>query len=225
MEKSPTADLVRQEIKKNLFVEELLKENLINHSSLARKMLPEIKKINPKATFDSVLIAIKRQVMVLPKTKLVPELKDIIGSSELLMKNEILEITVERNPALFLFLNDLAKSIRWDLGEVFFVVQGSGEITLIIDAKNQEKFSKIKSQIIETRKKLAFISVRESSKKYSKEVKGYLSFLTNKLTENDINIVEIASTHKQVIFIIEEKDLIKAYGVFNELIKAFRQSD
>ena len=160
MKTSPTSELVKNELKGSMFINELLKENLINHSSLARKLLPKIKKQNTKATFESVLITIKRYSSSLPKQKISNELKKIIADSELLMKNDIVELTIERTPTIFQFFNDLSKEIRWDLGEIFFIIQGSGEITLIMDKKNQEKFKKLKPSVIEKRENMALISIR-----------------------------------------------------------------
>jgi len=223
MKKSNIAELVRYEIKNSLFIQELLKEGLVNHSALARKTLPSIKKQNKNATFDSVLIAVKRFIPELEKESISVELSKIIANSELIMKNDIVEITTVRTSDIFDWITKFSNKIRWDLGEIFFIIQGSGEITFILDKKNRAYFSKLKNFLIQEEDDLALISIREKADKiFSKEVPGYLSLLTTILNDHNINIVEIASTHNQMIFIIKEKDLTKAYDILSNLIKYHR---
>ncbi|MBA3063997.1 ACT domain-containing protein, partial [Candidatus Woesearchaeota archaeon] len=60
--------------------------------------------------------------------------------------------------------------------------------------------------------------VAEKLKAYSKNVHGFLALLTSALSDNNVNIYDISSTYKQIIFVIEEKYLTKAYETLNKLI-------
>ena len=223
MEKpTTTSRLVKEEIDKNIFVKESLKESLINYSALTRKILPKVKKKNNKANFSSVLISIQRYHDQIGDEGINKNIKKILSNSEVIMKNNICSLTVERDLEAIKKVEEISKDIRWDLGDILFFIQGSGEVTIIIDNKNKSKFGEVNSKIIEKREDLATLSLRENEnlKKYSKDTKGYLALLTNKLAEKDINIVDITSTYKQIIFILDEKDLTKAYNEINKLIKS-----
>lgn len=222
MEKAEkTAQLVKEEIMSSLFVNESLKKGIVNYSALVRELLPKIKLKNRKANSSSVLIAIQRYYdEIKNKPSEFDVLKKIISGCELIVKNKIVSFTFERNKKIMNMINLVSHKIRWDMGDIMFFVQGAGEVTLIIDKKNSNKFESLKSSIIEKKEELAILSLRESDefKNYSKEVKGFVAFLTTTLADNNINIIDIASTYKQIIFLLDEKDIMNAYETLNKLI-------
>lgn len=218
-----TSELVKEEISSSLFIKQALKKGLINYSALTRMILPKIKKRNHKANESSVLIAIQRYQDNMEKQEN-EEYSDILSKSEIIMKNKIVSLALERTKKSMRIINEVSKAIRWDLGDIMFFIQGSGEITIIVDEKNSGKFDALKSETLERKDNLAIISLRESDylKEYSKEVVGYIALLTTNLSENGVNIFDIASTYKQVFFVVKEDDLTKAYNVFKKLIDSYK---
>jgi len=217
-----TAQLVKEEINSSIFIKETLKKGLINYSELARQLLPKIKKQNKKANFASVLISLQRYQEEISKTKsdLDSFLERVLPELELIIKNKIITLSFERNKKVMGMLNNISKEIRWDSGDIMFFIQGTREVTVIIDRKNEKKFNKLKSQLLERKDNLATLSVREPiGEVYSKEIVGFLALLTATLADNNINIYEIATTFKQEIFVIHERDLTKAYDAFERLAK------
>lgn len=219
-ENKKTAELVREAIKSSLFINETLKNGLINYSALTRVLLPKIQEKNPKANFQSVLITIQRYYDEVKGKKIVKEFKEILKDSELLMKNQIVSITFERNKFVMDKINKISKNIRWDMGDILFFTQGNSEITLVIDKKNKLKLNIIKEYILEEKDNFSILSLREPEKlkAYSKNVQGFLALLTSALSDSHVNIYDISSTYKQIIFVIEEKYLTKAYETLNKLI-------
>ncbi|MBU3913202.1 MAG: ACT domain-containing protein [Nanoarchaeota archaeon] len=219
-----TAELVKEEISSNLYLNEVLKKGLINYSALTREILSKIKHKNKKANFSSVLIAIQRYYDEIKVTKSENDCGELLKDCELIMKNKISSFTLERTKNVMNLINKISKTIRWDLGDIMFFVQGSGEITVVIDKKNEKKFSGLGKSILEKKEGLTLLSLREAgeSTSYSKDIPGFLSFITGKLAEQEINIIDIASTYKQVIFVLYEKDSTKAYTVLDSLIKHYQ---
>ena len=224
MEEKSTAELVKEEINSSLYLLEVLKKGMINFSALARDLLPKMKEKNSRSNFPSVLIAIQRYYDEIKTDKMNDRLGKILHGCELIMKNKISSLTVERTKSSVSLINEVSKEIRWDLGDILFLVQGSGEITVVIDRKNEKKLNKLGKKIIEKKENLAIISIRESQdlESYSKDVAGYLALLTSTLTNNLVNIYDVASTYKQIIFTINESDLMKAYTALDKLIKHYQ---
>jgi len=217
----PTSELVKEEIRSSLYINEVLKRGMINFSALTRELLPKIKRKNKKANFASVLIAIQRYYDDNKSPSSKDVLLDLLKNSELIMKNKVCSLTLERTKPVMTLINKISQNIRWDLGDIMFFIQGSSEITVVADKKNEKLFLGLGNKIIEKKENLALLSLRETEEKnsYSKDIPGFLAILTNTLSDNGINIIDIASTYKQIIFILEEKDLIKAYGSLDKLIK------
>lgn len=220
-----TSQLVKEEIESQMYIRENLKQNLINYSELTRKLLPKIKEKNKKANFASVLVAIQRyQDEIKGENSTFQEfIKRTFSKCEVIIKNKIITLTYERTKKVVSRVNEVSKEIRWDSGDILFCIQGSGEITIIVDQKNEPKFEKIKSELIEKKENLAALSLREPDGEiYSKEVVGFLSFICNTLSNNNINIYEAATTYKQLIFIIHENDVPKAYETLKKLIEHYK---
>lgn len=218
-----TAELVREEIKSSLFLNETLKKGLINYSALVRLLLPKIQLKNKKANFQSVLIAIQRYYDEHKEKSDKDILGELLKDSELIMKNRIYSLTIERTKPAMSLINKVSQEIRWDMGDIMFFIQGSAEITIIIDEKNKKKFDCLGKKIIEKKANLSLLSLREvgETTSYSKDVPGFLSALTSTLSDNSINVIDIASTYRQIIFVLDEKDLTRAYESLDKLIKHY----
>ena len=219
-----TAKLVKEEVNSSLYLKEILKKGLINYSELARQLLPKIKEKNEKANFASILISLQRYYDEIKKSPSKHEvfIREQLPKLELIMKTKVITLSYERNKKVINLLNEISKEVRWDAGDIMFFIQGTSEITIILDEKNENKFYGLKTHLLERKEGLATLSVREpESLIYSKEVPGFLALLTSTLADNNINIYEIATTFKQEIFVINEKDLTKAYDSFNDLIEHY----
>ncbi len=214
MEELQTADLVRFELENDLFMIDYLKDELINTTAYARKILPKIKSRNKKATVESISIAVKRYIDNMNKKGIDKKLKKIISSSQIVVRDNICHVALERNFQNMGKINDISKKIRWDTDEIFLVNQGAGEITVIIDEKN--------SRLIvgrETRKNLALLTVKENNLEVKGiEVPGLYAYFITQLSRKAVNILEIISTNSQISFLIVEKDLSRSYEILKNAV-------
>ena len=223
MENIPTADLVREELEKDIFLKNSLSKKLINNSALARKLFPVIKAKNSKATIESITISISRYASFLKLEKPEKELIKQIAYSQLSMKNDVVHATFPRNEKIVSAINEISKKIRWDADELLLINQGSGEITLILDKKNIALVKGISKDAI-IRAQAAIISIGEAKipGPTSIEVPGLYSYFLTQLASHGINILEVVSTPSQLTLVVIEKDLIKSYEVLDGCIKHYR---
>ena len=227
MEETNTAQIVREELDKDIFIKNFLVKGLINNSALARLLLPMIKIKNPQATLESVMVSISRYGSTLSQIKLEKDLVNQIAHSQISMKNDIIHVTFHRNNVIVSEINEISKKIRWDLDEILFINQGSGEITVVFDKKNKALFRKILPHSVEVRGDSAILSIREAKIKGqapSIEVPGLYAYFINQISKNGINILDVVSTKSQITFVIKETDLIKTYDVITDSIKHFRKN-
>ena len=218
-----TTNLVKRELQSDLYLLEILKDDLVNVSALSRKLLPRIKAENSKATIESISIAIKRYVEQEKKSKISGTLKKVIANTQLSTKNDIIHATFKRNQNVVNQISKISGKIKWDDDEIFFVNQGSEEITVILDKKNKNLLEDCKQYAAEYTKNLAILSLKESFQMEGRDIPGLYSYFINQISRNGINIIEIVSTLSQLTFVVRENDIIKAYEVINEKIKYFRR--
>lgn len=219
-----TTNLVRKELENDLYLIEILKDDLINIAALSRKLLENIKQENPKATVESISIAIKRYMQKEKNQKISPTLKRIIANTQLLTKSDVLHMTFRRDRFMLNKISQIANKIQWDQDEIFFVNQGSGEITIVLDEKNKKLLQGCEEFLIESTRNLSILSLKESFQKEALNVPGLYSYFINIISRKGINLIEIISTLSQLTFVLRNDDLLKAYSLMNESISYFRKS-
>lgn len=203
MEKN-TSQLVQEHILSNPFLTDYLTRDLINTTSLARELLPTIQQENPKATIESISIALRR--LNLKKQEITQQLKKIITN---------VQITMRTNVSLFCLSkgSQLPDTKAFGNDDIFYMNQGANEITIIIDDKNEHL---IKGNIVMHRKKLAIISLKDTliNQKINYRITpGFVHVFLSNISKQGINIEDILSTYSQVTFVIEEKYLPQVYDI------------
>lgn len=220
-----TTSLVKEELQNDLYLLETLKEDMVNVSALARRMLPSIKEKNPKATVESIMMAIKRYVDAEKKEKISADVAKIIASCQLSTRNDVVHMTFERNQVVLEKIADVSRKIRWGQEEMFYINQGSGEVTVIIDDKNRHLLKDLDKFRIEVSRHLAVLSINESISKESVksiDTPGIYAYFINQLARRSINIVEVISTYSQITFVLENDDLMRAHDIIRRNILYFR---
>jgi len=155
-------------------------------------------------------------------------LAKIIANSQLSIKDDIVHVTFSRSDRIVTAINEITKNIPWDPDQVFFINQGGGEITLILDREKRALFQNILPQAIEIREKAAVIKIRESKIEDivpGADVPGLFAYFIDQISRIQINILDIISTLSTLTLVIAEEDLMRAYSVLSNCIQHFRKKD
>jgi hypothetical protein len=197
-------------IQRSRYLSEALSKNLINYSSLARYIKPELETmLGKKISNASVLMAIQRTSKDFrPKY-----------SSENIFHNPP-SLTIHSNLFLMTYSGsqiNLAKNA----GDFILVTHGINETTLIAGEKLKRRIHKnfekelIKKQI----DNLATITI-ELPKQATENPSAYYFFLKS-LAWEGINVVQIFTTTEELTLIVTEKDLKNALGIIQSLFNKF----
>ncbi len=171
-----------------------LKQDLINHSSLSRRMQEDLQVKN----FDAVLVAVRRYQDSLAK-KAVPETKimDVIRKSRLDIRTGMNVYVVKK----------VDFEILKKLGN-FHIVWGD-YVTLITDAQLPEL------PIVKKYENL--VEVRVKSPIEIESTPGVVATLYEKIGELGVNITETYSCYTDTIFVIDKRDLTRLLGLFEKI--------
>jgi hypothetical protein len=208
-ENNITAGLVKDLVLPNSILCDYLSRDLITVSSLAKELLPRIKEKNPKATVESISVAIHR--LEFPKNESFEvQLKSVLKDVQITMKTGISLLCVKKDTSLPK-VSDLSSD------DTFFVNQGSEEITLILDSRHTDLIS---LKPIIKKDSLALLSLKNhlAAKSRYRELPGYVNLFLTQFARNGINVEDIVSTYGQVTFVFEEKDVLKAYELCKNII-------
>jgi len=169
-----------------------LRQDLINYSSLARKIQLELEIKN----FDAILVAIRRYK---EGFKMVQEEKITA-----LLKESALEIKTHINVYI---VKEIDKSVLNKL-DFFHLIRGA-EVNVLITNK--------KMDLVCLKKYEGVAEVRIKSPEQIEKIPGVVATIYNKISERGINIIETYSAYTDTIFIIEKKDITSLMEVLDKL--------
>lgn len=201
-------------IKARPFLEEALDEGLINLSSLARTLIPDVESILSKP--------VKKGAIVMALKRHQPGRLSSINIKAGSLLNNLSNIIVRSNISVFTFGNSetlnnkittLSAGLHEQKGLFFTFSYGVFETTLIVNSRADE-------QILDqfsTENRLAYHNFLSCITLYlpddNTEIAGYYYFILKLIAWEGINIVEVLSTTNEFSLIIHEKDVDKAFSV------------
>ncbi len=208
------AQAVDELISKSPFLEEALSEELINVSSLARKLQPEIeKRLRKPVQQGAVVMAINRRPsgMSFRITKEIREFMSKLG--DVIVRSDLRDYTFENSTGLIACNRHLMEEIGGEK-EIFCTIsQGVFETTLVVSNALNSRIEEIykKEKKLAQKKHLSSITIRLPES--NTEVSGIYYFLLKNLAWSGINVCEVISTSNEVTFVVEEKDVHSAFSI------------
>jgi aspartokinase len=200
----PTA--TKTVIQRSRYLSEALSKNLINYSSLARYIKPELENMLGKKISDaSVLMAIQR---------ISKDFKPKYSSENIF--NNPPSLTIHSGLFLLTYLGNQINLVR-NTGDFVLMTHGINETTLVANAKLQKQINEsLNEKLIKTQiNNFAAITI-ELPKQATKNPSVYYFFLKS-LAWEGINVMQIFTTAEELTFIVMEKDLKTALGIIQSL--------
>jgi len=208
MEKNITAVLVREHVLNNPLLVDYLSRDLINIASLARELLPLIQRENPKATVESISVALQR-LSLHEKPQITNQLKKVLNNVQITMRTDI---------SLFCLAKGGGADIRqFGIDDIFYINQGANEVTVIVDKKNKHL---IKGAPLLHKDNLALISIKDTlinTEANYRITPGFMHMFLSNISKEGINVEDVISTYSQVTFVIEEKYIAPVFKICNEV--------
>jgi aspartokinase len=200
------AKTVEDYISRHPSVKDCLKDDLVNFSSLSRRIADECS-LSAKNDFDAILIACRRfQRKLRQSDSSEKKIISILKKSKIEVKNKICVLVCEKDVHSSVF-ESIEKELKRK-GETFRLIEGASAITLICSEDFYDFITKqLRNKLISENDKLAEIIIKSPPEIES--VPGAYAYLCSTLGENGINIVETLSCWTDTIFVVDEKDVGK----------------
>lgn len=210
----PTARVVREYIDTHPAIKDCLRAGLLNLSALARKVMED----TGVKSEEAALIACRRYELEPGRALDEDRIRAVLQKSKIEIRTKVCVITAKPGPQT-LHLVDKAMTVMLGSSNVMHVIQGTSGTTIITDEAAREEVLKIlgPANIVKVERDLVEMMV--SSPGTIEEVPGILAFLASSLSWNGINFVEVLSCFTDTIFVLEEEDMMKAFGILNKIVK------
>lgn len=204
--------LVEDYLKWKPSLRESLVKGIINYVGLAQDIQPEIEKeIGKKVKTSAIMMSLRRHAEKFENKFQEKFAKEELSKIELSMKSDIIDITVEKSKNVFQILKKLQKIVDFEKGDILNIVHGSYEVTILTNERYKEKLLKeLKNEKI-IFKKLGLAALTLKLTENLLYTPGFIYLITGILEWDNINIIEVVSTFKELTLILDEKDAIQGY--------------
>ncbi len=212
--------LVKKAVQQNQFLLEAMAKGLISYGNLAALLKQDIEKEMGKSVKDAAIVmALRRYAEELEGYDKKAAKSTLTG--EIIMRTNIMDINVVKSPSFSAKIKDLYSVIDVEHGDIFNVILGNNEASIITNEKYKEKLSSFLKgeKIISRESDLVALSVRFHSKDFM-TTPGVIFSAVRKLAWEHINIYEIVSTLTELTFIIHKKDSMRGYNLLQGVVGA-----
>lgn len=213
-------EAVEATIRKTPFIEEALNEKLINVSSLARVILPEVTKILRKEVkVGAVMMAINR---LSPATdlRIRKNIKKLaINLGDFIVRSELCDFTFKNTPTL---LKEIAKILTKsaEQTDTFLTISQGIFETNIVTSKNLKLFVEefFKDEML-TSTVLDLASITIKLPKENLEQSGIYYFILKQLAWANISVQEVISTTNEMTIVVKEEEINNTFSILMDLKK------
>jgi len=211
-------EVVESTIRKTPFIEEALNEKLINVSSLARVILPEVSKALKKdIKIGAVMMAINR-LSPASELRIRKNIKKLaLDLGDVIVRSDLCDFTFKNTPSL---LKEIAKilSKSADSNDYFLTVsQGIFETNIVVSKNLQSHVEAIfeKEILIHSVVNLASITIKLP--KENLEQSGVYYFILKQFAWANIAVQEVISTTHEMTIVVKEEDVNETFAILMDL--------
>jgi len=214
------SEIVGELIHRSPFISEALSEGLINVSSLARKLQPDVESsLKKDIKLGAIVMAINRlnpgDVFFVEK-----DLKAFFRKlGDITVRSNLLDYTFDNSESLITNQAELLSYISQKRQIFYTVSRGMFETTIIISDSIEKRMEEIfkKESIINKKKNLSSITLMlplENTRVY-----GIYYYILKDLAWHGINLVEVISTSNEFTLVVNDDDVDKAFSILMQLKK------
>ncbi len=211
-------EVVEATIRKTPFIEEALHEKLINVSSLARDILPEvIKKLKKDVKIGAVMMAINR-LSPINELRIRKNIKKLaLDLGDVIVRSDLCDFTFTNTTSL---LKEIAKilSKSADSNDYFLTVSQGIFETNIVTSKNLKPFVEDifkKENLIHSVLNLASVTIKLP--KENLEQSGVYYFILKQFAWANIAVQEVISTTHEMTIVVKEEDVNETFAILMDL--------
>jgi hypothetical protein len=211
-------EAVENTIRKTPFIEEALNEKLINVSSLARVILPEVSGLLKKEIkIGAVMMAINR-LSPANELRIRKNIKKLAANlGDFIVRSDLCDFTFKNTPSL---LKEIAKLLgkASDSNDYFLTVsQGIFETNIVISKNLQKYVEEIfkNEKLIHSVLDLASITIKLP--KENLDQSGVYYFILKQLAWANIPLQEIISTTHEMTIVVKEEDVNETFAILMDL--------
>ena len=200
------------------YLDEFFREGCVNNSALAEKIHKEVEqRVGKKhVNKEAIIMSVIRYGQHLESENLSKITLKAIAGSTLTLRTDMVYCTIPKTITNLKMLENIYNKIEWSKGETFFIVQGIGEISVVLD---KERFPLLEKEINKQEISFQFpntaIVIVHSPPEAT--APGFIHFITRDIAKAGISVELLTMTHDS-IFLVDEKNATKLVEIIKKTI-------
>jgi aspartokinase len=200
------------------FIEEAMHEKLINVSSLARLIQPEVEKVlNKPVKPGAIMMSINRisPVNIIRVRKNIKSFSLKLG--DFIVRSDLLDYTFKNSNSLYKNISIIFAQIGNNRESFFTVSQGIFETNIVISSNLEKEISRIfnDEELLSSIGGLSSLTIKLPHTNL--EQSGIYYFILKQLAWVNIPVQEVISTTNEITLVVKEKDINKTFSILMDL--------
>ncbi len=209
--------IVNKLVDEKIYLQEAISKGIASYGSVAKQLKPEIERELKKEVAHYAIVAALRRYAEKLNSRF-KEIKFTVNNSEVSLKTNIIDISVQKTPCLFDKLKKIYDIINFDNGDILHIIYGRNTVSIVTNERYKDQIC----SFLQYEKILCIdenlVALSFAIDKELVETPGVLFQIVRNFAWENINIIEIISIDLEMTFIVAEKDAIIGYKALKRLI-------
>jgi hypothetical protein len=209
----PVSEAVRNMIRETPFLGELLQEGLINYSSLARKLQPELSNLLHKEVSEGAIVMALKRMPLSEGPGMMQELTAFVRNlGDMVTRTNLMDYTFRNSPTLLEHHARFLQSVSRERDIFCTFSQGVHETTIIISHQGASLMEQYfdREELLSRKTGLSSITLRLPAG--NTEISGFYYFILKQLAWEGVNITEVISTTNEFTIVVSDQEIEKAFS-------------
>ena len=200
------------------FIEEALYDKLINVSSLARIIKPEVEKMLKKDIKDGAIMMAINRMSPSSVLKIRKNIRKIaLSSGDFITRSDLSDYTFKNSPTLIHKITQLLNDIGNDSDHFYTISQGVFETSIVVSTKLKDKIELLFKDEVMIWSMINLASITIKLPKSNIEQSGIYYFILKQLAWADIPVQEVISTTHEITIVVKEADIKQAFSILMDM--------
>lgn len=211
--------IVQDLVETSPFLTEALQDGLINVSSLARRLQPEVAKRLGKEVRESAIVMAINRLQFGELVYVDRGLKQFFSQlSDIGVRSNLVDFTFRNSATLYQGIGRLLQVIHNRYANSFYSFsQGVSETTIIVTDSVQEEVHQLFARETLQSKRENLSAITLMLPKENRQLYGVYYYILKELAWKGINLVELISTSNEFTVLVSNEDLNQTFTVLSDL--------
>ncbi|OFX85765.1 MAG: aspartate kinase [Bacteroidetes bacterium GWF2_33_16] len=205
-------------VNQRIFIVELLNDGLVNYSSLAKNIKPDVESLLNKKVNDGAIVMSLRRYVSVNKVQTTAKLEKMVRKlGDIIVRSNLADYTFKNSDTLLKKQQKLISLLSTKKDLFYTFSQGVYETTFVLSDIVSKEIPDIfnEERLISYNYGLSSITIKLPAENIDQP--GLYYYIFKRIAWEGINVLEVISTTNEFTIILKDKDVDRAFSVIKRL--------